>query len=213
MSANPARPLEGGHAWCSHFPASPTSTFGNRLGTHACLSASYQLFSWLAASFSYISTHALLEALSLLLARPQCLPPPLLLILSLSFQHTCPQTSVPFLYFCFINTLKNTKKNFFLQCCVVFCHTTVQISHNYTYTLLPPGASHSPRPSWHQTGPPVPQSNLSPAAHLTPECAYRLMLLSPFIPLSPSPTVSKSPSSTSAFSFPFLQIGPSVPFF
>ena len=168
MSANPARPLQGGHALCSHFPASPTSTFGNRLGTHACLSASYQLFSWLVASFSYISTHALSEALSLLLARPQRLPPPLLLILSLPLQHTCPQTSVPFLYFCFNNTLKNTKK-IFLQCCVIFCHTTVQISHNYTYILLPPGASHSPRPSRRQTGPlcHTAASHQQPISHLS----------------------------------------------
>lgn len=41
----------------------------------------------------------------------------------------------------------------------------------------------------------------SPAIHLTPDSVYILMLLSPFVPLSPSPTVFTSLFSTSASPF------------
>ena len=85
----------------------------------------------------------------------------------------------------------------FLQCCVGFCHTTMQISHNYTYapsfSNLPP----LPFPSLQiitecQTRFPVVRSNFSPAARLPPGSVYMLVLLSPFVSLSPSPTVHKS---------------------
>ena len=49
---------------------------------------------------------------------------------------------------------------------------------------------------------PVLYSNFSPVAHLPPDRVYMLMLLSPFIPLSPSPTVSTSPFLI--FASPFL---------
>ena len=55
--------------------------------------------------------------------------------------------------------------------------------------------------------PPLPTSHLYRSSHsaraiyLTHGSIYVLMLLSPFIPLSPSPTVSTSPLSTSAAPF------------
>ena len=61
-----------------------------------------------------------------------------------------------------------------------------------------------PIPSGHQegqTGLPVLHSNFSPAVHPILDSVYMLMLLSSFIPLSPSPTVSTSPFSTSASRF------------
>lgn len=39
---------------------------------------------------------------------------------------------------------------------------------------------------------------------------YRLMLLSPFIPLTPSATVATMPFSTSSTPFPFLQLSSSI---
>ena len=98
----------------------------------------------------------------------------------------------------------------FLQCCVGFCHRTTLISHNYTYipSLLPL----SPLVlislcviTEHQTGLPVLHSNFSPAIHLNMiVCVYIyiyiyiVVLLSPFVPFFPSPTVSTSPFSTSS---------------
>ncbi|CAN0485553.1 unnamed protein product, partial [Rangifer tarandus platyrhynchus] len=49
----------------------------------------------------------------------------------------------------------------------------------------------------HQTGLPVLCSNFSPAIQLTPDSEYTLTLFSSFISLSPSPTMSTSPFSTS----------------
>ena len=84
----------------------------------------------------------------------------------------------------------------FLQCCVGFCRTTMQIRYNYSYipafpSLLP---CPYPIPPGHHRAPhwaPCAARSFSPAVHLTPESAHVLMLLSPFIPLSPSPTVRK----------------------
>ena len=81
--------------------------------------------------------------------------------------------------------------NFFYDCCVCFCHT-MQISHHCTYIpsllSLPP----FPLPSLQvitesQTGLPVAHGNFSPAVRLIPGSMYMLVLLSLFVPLSPSP--------------------------
>ena len=93
------------------------------------------------------------------------------------------------------------KKNFFffkfLQCSVGFCHAPMQISHSYTCipSLQPSG--HHRVPDWA----PLLHSNFSPAIHLTPDSVYMLMLLSPFVSLSPSPIVSTSLFSASVSPF------------
>ena len=94
-----------------------------------------------------------------------------------------------FFFFCFLFNVKI----FFLQYYVGFCHTTMQISHNYTYIAsvlsLPPLPPLYP--SWSssqecQTGLPVLHSNFSPVIHLIPDSVYMLMLLFPVVPLFPA---------------------------
>ena len=103
------------------------------------------------------------------------------------------------------------------QYCVGFYHRIMWISHNYTYILyiynytyipsllsLPPlphptPLGHHRVPSWA----PVLCSNLSIPICFTHDRVYMLMLLSPFIPLSPSPTVSTSPF--------FISVSPFLP--
>ena len=93
--------------------------------------------------------------------------------------------------------IQNPNQNFsflfftFLQCCFGFCHTRMRISHNYTYIPSLQSLSLLPHPipqviTELRTGLPVLHSS-SPAIHLTPDSVYMLMLLSPFIPLSPPP--------------------------
>ena len=72
----------------------------------------------------------------------------------------------------------------------------MQISHNYLYILSFPSFPPLPSPhpilkiiTKHQTGLPILDSNFSPAFHLTPNGVYKLMLLSPVIPLSHPPTM------------------------
>ena len=98
-----------------------------------------------------------------------------------------------------------------LQCCISFCCTTISISHKYTYipsllNLLPIPPPH-PIPST-----PSHPSKLSQSSGLSFLCyttsshllsvlhmvIYVPMLLSQFIPPSPSPAVSTNLFSTSA---------------
>ena len=79
--------------------------------------------------------------------------------------------------------------------------------HNYTYITsllrLPPLPLSYPS-RWIrdcQAGIPVLYSNCSPDIYFTHGSVYMLMLLSPFIPLSPFPIVSMSPFSISASPF------------
>ena len=69
----------------------------------------------------------------------------------------------------------NFIKLFFLQCCVGFCHTTVQIIHNYTYNSFFPNLS--PHPTFH----PSMSSQCTrlgslcyTAIHLTSNSAYKV---------------------------------------
>ena len=88
-----------------------------------------------------------------------------------------------------------------------FLPSTAQISHNYPYIPFLP--NHPPRvPSLQvimepQAGLHVLHRNFSPAIHLTPDSVYMLMPLSPFVPVSPSHTVSTSPICTA--------VSPSLP--
>ena len=83
-----------------------------------------------------------------------------------------------------------------LQCCVGFCHKTSQISRYYThlpsFSSFPP----SPKPLWFITepgwAPYVTQQRLT-SYLFTPGSVYMSMLLSLFIPLSPSLTASTNP--------------------
>ena len=82
----------------------------------------------------------------------------------------------------------------------------VQDNNNYAYISSFPGLSPFAIPFFqviteHQTGLPVLQCNFSPAIHLTTDSVHMLMLLSPFLQLSPSPIVSTSPFSTYASLF------------
>ena len=98
------------------------------------------------------------------------------------------------------------------QCCVGFCHTAVQASHNYTY-ILPllslPLLPH-PTPLGHHRAPgntPCVMQQL-PTSYLfhSGYCIYAEATLS-IHPLSPSPTVSASPSCASVSPFlPFKQV-------
>ena len=101
------------------------------------------------------------------------------------------------------------KKKFFLQCCVNFCHTTMKISHNFTYILsLPPLPHLIPLGiREHQPGLPVLYSSFTPANHPTRGSVHMLMLLSPFVPLPPSSILCICVSN------PSRQIGSSVPLF
>ena len=60
--------------------------------------------------------------------------------------------------------------------------------------LIKSSLSHHRMPGWA----PERYSNFSPIAHLPPDTVYMLMLLSPFVPPSPSPNVSTSSFSVSA---------------
>ena len=98
--------------------------------------------------------------------------------------------------------------------CVGFCHTTTCITQKYTYTSsvlkLPP--THHPYTTLYvvtglQAELPVLYANFSLAIYFTPGSVYVSMLLSQFIPPSPSPAMSTSPSSTSASLFwPWKQV-------
>ena len=67
-------------------------------------------------------------------------------------------------------------------------------------TCLP--SSHRSRSSDCQAGVPALHSSFQPAIYFTHGSVYMSMLLSPFVPPSPSLTVSISPFSTSASPFP-----------
>ena len=90
-----------------------------------------------------------------------------------------------YMYFFFLSTCIFFNLNIYflifliLQCCVGFCHTTMQISLNYTFTS-----------SQSKTGFSVLHRGFSPLVPLTPNSICMLMLLSPFVSPSPSPTVS-----------------------
>ena len=76
--------------------------------------------------------------------------------------------------------------------CTCFCCTTVHISHNYTcisslWCLPPLPSSHLSRSSECKAQLPVLYSNFSPDDYFTHGSVYMSMLLSPFIPLFPSP--------------------------
>ena len=80
-----------------------------------------------------------------------------------------------------------------LQCCVGFWHTTKRISHNYIHVLSLPLLF----PPTHPTGHRAPgravcavYSHSPPALYFTHDCVYASMLLSQFVPPSPSPAVS-----------------------
>ena len=62
------------------------------------------------------------------------------------------QSCIFFLLFSFFFTLFFNCRTIALQCCVGFCHTTMQISHNYTHitsllSLPPLSSSHTSRSS------------------------------------------------------------------
>ena len=114
--------------------------------------------------------------------------------------------------------LESTLLNYFflnwriiaLECCVGFCHTTVWISHKYTYTsslLVFPPITHSIPPfyitidCW--AGLPVLYSSFLPAFYFTHDGVYMPTLLLRFLPPSPSPIVSPQcrPLSSSASLF------------
>ena len=91
-----------------------------------------------------------------------------------------------------------------LQSCVVFCHVTMQISHNYIFITphlsLPPLSLFTPLghdrvPVWV----PVLYSNFSPAICFTYGGAFMSVLFSLFILFSCSSTVSTSSFSKSEF--------------
>ena len=92
---------------------------------------------------------------------------------------------------------------FFLQCCVGLLHKTAQGSHNFTYILsfprLPP-LPHSVPLCHHRLGSLLYTTASHQLSILHPRVCL-LMLLSPFIPLSPSPTVPTDPFSSSASAF------------
>ena len=84
-----------------------------------------------------------------------------------------------------------------LQCCIGFCHTTTQISHNYAYITsvlsLPPFLSpHPSRSSQRQAELPVLSSTFSPAIYFTHGSIYMSMRLSLLVPLFPPCAVSIS---------------------
>ena len=121
--------------------------------------------------------------------------------------------------FCGTSFLLNWRK-IALQCCVGFCHMTVQISHNYTYIpslLSLPPVPH-PTPLGHHRVPgwaPALYCNFLPAICFTQDSVYMLMLLSPFVPLSPPPTCPQvhSVHLRLCIAISSLQKGSSVPFF
>jgi len=96
--------------------------------------------------------------------------------------------------FFFKAIFSNWRKSAF-QYCVGFSYSTTQVSHNYTYiTSLPltPPPGRRGAPGW---APCAPQQLLPSCLHGS---ACMSVLLSPFAPLSPHPTVPVSLSSTSA---------------
>ena len=98
-----------------------------------------------------------------------------------------------------------------IQCCVSVCCTTMWISHKYTcipslLASLPFRLSSSPRGrhgalSWA----PCACSAFPLAVDFTRDCASVSLLLSQFLPRSPSPAVSTSPFSTSVSLFLFCK--------
>ena len=89
-----------------------------------------------------------------------------------------------------------------LQCCISFCCTTAWISYTYTYISSLPSLSPHPRPASlvitvHRTELPALYSSFLPAIYFIHGSVYMLMLLSQFIPPSPSHPGSTSPVSTS----------------
>ena len=91
-----------------------------------------------------------------------------------------------------------------LQCCIHFCHTMTQISHNYTY--IPFLSSLFPFPLAHPSRSPQ-STSICPLGYIATShqlCILHMVmlkLLSPFIPLAPSPTVSTSAFSTAELPF------------
>ena len=122
-------------------------------------------------------------------------------------------------------TLEYVFLNFFfncritaLQCCDGFCHTTMQISHNYTYiTSLGnlPSLPHPTSPLGHHRtagwAPCVIQQLLTSYVYYT-WCIHVSMLLSPCPTLSVLHCVHKSVLYI-CISSPSLQIGSSISFF
>ena len=104
-----------------------------------------------------------------------------------------------------------------LQCLVGFPHTTTQIGHKYiihSLVSLPPTSRHPTL--WvvteHHAGLPMLYSNFPVAIYFTYGSGDVSMLLSQFIPPSPSPAEFTSPSSTSVYLFLPFKYSP-VPFY
>ena len=116
-----------------------------------------------------------------------------------------------------------------LQCCADFCHTTMWISHNYIYVCVcvcmciyiitsllslapnpPPSlpSRSSQEPGW---APGV--TKQFPTSRFTHGSVCMSVLLSQFIPSSPSPHCVHKSVLYVCVSNPSLQIGSSVPFF
>ena len=120
--------------------------------------------------------------------------------------HTVHVCVLIFLSFIFIlNTHIHTHTHIYI---FKIYYVLVSAIHNanqpglYIPCLPPLCPSHHSRSSNHLAGLPVLCSNSLRAVHLIPDCACILMLLSPFVPLVPSPAVPTSPFST--FASPFL---------
>ena len=106
-----------------------------------------------------------------------------------------------------------------LQYCVGFCHTTMCVSHKCTHVPLILNLSPTSTPSYTfrlsqstVLRSRCPYSNFLFAIYFMYGNTYISMLLSQFIPPSPSPAVSKFVLHV-CISIPALQIGSSVPFF
>ena len=102
-----------------------------------------------------------------------------------------------------------------LQCCVSFCCAVKWISYMYIYiyisppswTFLPPHLGHPRAPSWAPCA--VQQV---PTSYFTQGSVYMSVLISQFVPPSPSPRIHMSVLYV-CVSIPALHIGSSVPFF
>ena len=100
----------------------------------------------------------------------------------------------------FLKNLLLNRRKIALQYCVGFCHTTMQISHNYTHITsllsLPPCSPSHPSSSLQSpSSAPCVYTTFSPAIYFTHGSVFTLMLLPLFVPLFPFPTVSTSPFS------------------
>ena len=111
-------------------------------------------------------------------------------------------------YFCAIFFHFFKLENNYLPCCVDFCHTTMWISHKFTYVpslLNLPPHSHTIPPLWVATESWVELSvlhrNFPLAFYFAYGNVYFLILLSQFVPPTPSCTVSASLFSMSVSLF------------